>query len=122
MKKGFTLVELIVVVAVVGVLAVALMMTINPVEQVNKARDTKKVNQAKEIIDAAQRYYQIVDSDPTCQDLIDEGEITSCDPSFTFGGSGGSYTIEFSPDSRAYQDACGSSCIVPDDIGGIGGS
>ena len=122
MKKGFTLIELIVVVAVVGVLAVAIVAGINPIEQINRARDTKKVNQAKDIIDAAERYYQIVDSDPTCQDLINEGEITSCNPSFTFRGSGGSYTIQFSPASKGYKEACGDPCIVPDNIGGIGGN
>ena len=42
MKNGFTLVELIIVIAVIGVLAVVLMMAINPIEQINKAKDTTK--------------------------------------------------------------------------------
>lgn len=61
MKKrqsfGFTLVELLIVIALIGVLAVALMATLNPIEQVNKARDSKFKNDAAEVLAAIERYY-----------------------------------------------------------------
>lgn len=55
--SGFTLVELLVVVALIGILAVAVLSTINPIEQTNRARDAKYKNDAAEIVNATERYY-----------------------------------------------------------------
>jgi prepilin-type N-terminal cleavage/methylation domain-containing protein len=41
-KKGFTLVELLVVIAVLGVLAAGVLVAINPVEQLSRGRDSAK--------------------------------------------------------------------------------
>lgn len=54
---GFTLVELLIVIALIGVLAVALVATLNPIEQVNKARDARFKNDAAEVLAAIERYY-----------------------------------------------------------------
>ena len=56
-EVGFTLVELLIVIALIGVLAVALVATLNPIEQVNKARDVKFKNDAAEALAAIERYY-----------------------------------------------------------------
>ncbi|MFH1561734.1 MAG: type II secretion system protein [Patescibacteria group bacterium] len=54
---GFTLVELLIVIALIGVLAAALVATLNPIEQINKARDARFKNDAAELLAALERYY-----------------------------------------------------------------
>lgn len=56
-KTGFTLVELLIVIALIAVLSVAVLATINPIEQTNKARDAKFKNDAAEVLGALERYY-----------------------------------------------------------------
>ena len=55
--KGFTLVELLIVIALISILSVAVLATINPIEQSNKARDARVQNDAAEVLNAYERYY-----------------------------------------------------------------
>ncbi len=55
--KGFTLVELLIVIALISILSVAVLATINPIEQSNKAKDSTKQNDAAEIMNAYERFY-----------------------------------------------------------------
>lgn len=54
---GFTLVELLIVIALIGVLAVAVLAAINPLEQLNRARDTGMESDASQLLAAVDRYY-----------------------------------------------------------------
>lgn len=56
-SSGFTLVELLIVMALMGVLAVAVLSAINPLEQINRARDTGYKNDAEQLISGLDRYY-----------------------------------------------------------------
>jgi len=56
-EKGFTLVELLIVIALIGVLAVAVLAAINPLEQLNRARDTGMESDASQLLAAIDRYY-----------------------------------------------------------------
>lgn len=56
-KNGFTLVELLIVIALIAILSVAVLATINPIEQSNKARDAAMKNDAAEVLGAYERYY-----------------------------------------------------------------
>ncbi len=56
---GFTMIELLVVISVIGVLAVAVLSSINPIEQINKGRDTRTRSDAAQLINAVDRYYAI---------------------------------------------------------------
>lgn len=56
-EKGFTLVELLIVIALIAILSVAVLATINPIEQSNKARDAAMKNDAAEVLAAYERYY-----------------------------------------------------------------
>lgn len=54
---GFTLIELLVVIGILGVLAAALIATIDPFEQLKKAQDANIKNTAVEFVNANIRYY-----------------------------------------------------------------
>ncbi len=54
--KAFTMIELLVVIAVIGILSVALLATLNPLEQIRKGRDTRTRADASELISAIERY------------------------------------------------------------------
>ena len=54
---GFTLVELLIVIALIAILSVAVLATINPIEQSNKAKDSTVQNDAAEVLNAYERYY-----------------------------------------------------------------
>lgn len=57
LSKGFTLIELLIVIAVLGILAVAVLSAINPIEQINRSRDTGSQSDAEQLISAIDRYY-----------------------------------------------------------------
>jgi prepilin-type N-terminal cleavage/methylation domain-containing protein len=54
--KGFTLVELLIVIAVIGILAIAVLAALDPIEQLKKSRDTGRLADARELVGAYQRY------------------------------------------------------------------
>src|SRR5262245_55443132 len=56
-QGGFTMIELLIVIAIIGVLAVAVLSAINPIEQINKSRDTRLRSDASQLLSAADRYY-----------------------------------------------------------------
>lgn len=56
-KNAFTLVELLIVIALIAILSVAVLATINPIEQSNKAKDSTVQNDAAEVLNAYERYY-----------------------------------------------------------------
>ncbi len=56
-QAGFTLIELLVVIGILGVLAAALVATIDPFEQLNKAQDANVKNSSVEFLNANIRYF-----------------------------------------------------------------
>jgi len=63
-RFGFTLVELLIVIALIGILAGAIVATLNPVEQVNKARDARFDNETAELLAGVERYYASLQTYP----------------------------------------------------------
>ncbi|KUK79550.1 MAG: hypothetical protein XD95_0315 [Microgenomates bacterium 39_7] len=59
-KRGFTLIELLIVITLLGILAVAVLSAINPIEQINRSRDTSSRSDAEQLINAIDRYYATV--------------------------------------------------------------
>ncbi len=57
LAQGFTLIELLIVIAVLGILAVAVLSAINPIEQIDRSRDTGSRSDAEQLIGAVDRFY-----------------------------------------------------------------
>lgn len=55
--RGFTLVELLIVIAVLGVLAAVLLVVINPIEQLARGRDSGRKGTVSQLGNAVQAYY-----------------------------------------------------------------
>ncbi|MEK7550980.1 MAG: type II secretion system protein [Patescibacteria group bacterium] len=72
-NAGFTLIELLVVIGILGVLAAALIATIDPFEQIKKANDTNSKNTTVEFINANIRYYTTHGKLPW-----EAGQVTGC--------------------------------------------
>lgn len=56
-KAGFTMIELLIVIAVLGILATAVLSAINPIEQINRGKDTGTRSDAEQLIGAIDRFY-----------------------------------------------------------------
>ncbi len=54
---GFTMIELLIVIAILGILAVAVLSAINPLEQINRGRDTGLRSDAEQLLNAIDRFY-----------------------------------------------------------------
>jgi prepilin-type N-terminal cleavage/methylation domain-containing protein len=72
--KGFTLVELLIVIALLGVLAAAVLAAINPLEQANRARDTRMRSDASQLLAAVDRYYVASDHFPWFTAGVDDND------------------------------------------------
>lgn len=55
-QMGFTMIELLIVIAILGILAVAVLSAINPIEQINRGRDTGSRSDAEQLLSAMDRY------------------------------------------------------------------
>ncbi|MBD3279724.1 MAG: prepilin-type N-terminal cleavage/methylation domain-containing protein [Candidatus Pacebacteria bacterium] len=56
-RAGFTMIELLIVITILGILAVAVLSAINPIEQINRGRDTGSRSDAEQLVSAIDRYY-----------------------------------------------------------------
>jgi len=74
LQKGFTLIELLVVIGILGILAAALVATIDPFEQLRKGEDSRTQNTSVEFHNALIRYYT------NHQNLPWEGTNPACNP------------------------------------------
>lgn len=124
-NAGFTLIELLVVIGILGILASALIATIDPFEQLKKAQDANTKNTTVEFVTANIRYYSThnqigtacvgtttlaASADPCLTQLINDGELktafTTASSVFTninYIGGTQSMTACFHPSSKSQQ-------------------
>jgi len=76
MKKGFTLVELLIVIALLGALAIGLIGALDPFEQLKKGTDTGTRNNVSEMHSAIIRYYALKGMMPWCTE--DDNGLADC--------------------------------------------
>ncbi|MBI4008959.1 type II secretion system protein [Candidatus Roizmanbacteria bacterium] len=57
MKKAFTLIELLIVIAILAILAIGILAAIDPIEQFRRGSDSTAINTASEYKNAVDRYY-----------------------------------------------------------------
>ena len=80
MQKGFTLVELLIVIALLGAIALAVIAAINPIEQANRARDTRFKTDSANLVSAIERYFTTKSEFP----WVTSGTVNGNDDAFGF--------------------------------------
>jgi prepilin-type N-terminal cleavage/methylation domain-containing protein len=125
---GFTLIELLIVVAIIGILAAALLIAINPIEQINKARDGGAVSKGKEFINACERYYASYADYPANCDVLEGTTVQEVKSGFCLAATSGTpsltltaadCTASFTPMSEFYKTNCGLTCNIPAGLSGL---
>lgn len=81
-NHGFTLVELLIVIGLLGAIALIVISAINPIEQSNRARDTRYKADAGQLISAIDRYFVTQSEFPW--ETTTPGTYTSPDIAFSF--------------------------------------
>lgn len=56
LQKGFTLIELLIVIAIIAVVGAAAAIALNPVELINRGRDSANISKAKDVISACDAF------------------------------------------------------------------
>ena len=65
MSKSFTLLELLIVIGILSAISVIVVIAVDPVEQLNKARDVKRMTELSQIRDAILLYISENNTLPT---------------------------------------------------------
>lgn len=86
--RGFTLVELLIVIGLLGAIALIVIAAINPIEQANRARDARFKSDGAQIISAIDRYFASHSSFPW-MDVSGSSLATEDSFDFTSAGSEG---------------------------------
>jgi len=81
---GFTLVELLIVIALLGAIALIVIAAINPIEQANRARDTRFKADGAQLISAIDRYFAARQEFP----WVTSGAVADNDSSYGFISAG----------------------------------
>lgn len=81
---GFTLVELLIVIGLLGAIALIVIAAINPIEQANRARDTRFKADSAQLISTIDRYFAARSEFP----WVSVGESTDNDATYGFVSAG----------------------------------
>jgi len=109
-QMAFTMIELLIVIAILGILAVAVLAAINPVEQINRGRDTGSRSDAEQLLSAIDRFYAYKGYYPWTTN-------PNNDSALPWRGVAGDATISFTGGSiDAWGDDATTPCYVLDKI------
>ena len=93
-QMAFTMIELLIVIAILGILAVAVLAAINPIEQINRGRDTGSRSDAEQLLSAIDRFYAYKGYYPWVSNPNTEADLA-------WRGVSGSVAITFGEESIA---------------------
>ena len=79
-KKGFTLVELLIVIGLLGAIALIVIAAINPIEQANRAKDARYKADGGQLVSAIDRYFAARSQFP----WVTTGDVDDNDDNFGF--------------------------------------
>jgi prepilin-type N-terminal cleavage/methylation domain-containing protein len=100
LSRGFTLVELLIVIGLLGAIALIVIAAINPIEQANRARDARYQADSGQLLSAVERYFASHSSFPW-QGCATAGCTTSSESAFGFANA-----------STQAVGLCGASCAA----------
>ena len=86
MKKGFTLVELLIVIGILGELAVGLFLALDPLEQTKKAADAAKKSISTQIVRGVNAYYASYGSFPGVGGWLNTAALPNAIPTMIAAG------------------------------------
>lgn len=110
-NKAFTLIELLIVMAILGVMAVIVLVAINPTEQISKAQDTGRISSVNQLGHQIQAYYTSMeglypDPDTWDQDLVNTNSLGSFPPGAEYIISNGVTNCSVNPRPSVYPNYC----------------
>ncbi|OGK14610.1 hypothetical protein A3C98_00170 [Candidatus Roizmanbacteria bacterium RIFCSPHIGHO2_02_FULL_37_15] len=76
MRKAFTLIELLIVIAILGILVVGILIALDPVEQTRRATDTTVLRSGGDVKNAVDRFYASKLYFPWCDPTSPAGSCT----------------------------------------------
>lgn len=94
LSQGFTLVELLIVIAIIGTLAVVVLVAINPVQQLAKTRDTGRKSTTQQLGHALEAFAvnnngaYVPQASTWLTSLVTSGELTSVPGSINYAVTG----------------------------------
>lgn len=98
-SKGFTLLELLIVITILAVLSVAVVIVINPAETIKKARDTQRISDLSAVKTAISLYQSLV----TTPYLGGDGADTICKTNATKATYDGGAKLSYSQHSTTTE-------------------
>jgi prepilin-type N-terminal cleavage/methylation domain-containing protein len=104
-QNGFTIIELITVIGVLGILGSILLAIVNPLEQFNKAADSRRKADLAQIQKALESYYQDHGRYPYMYKDVNNGNVSQISKTGTPQGDGTSTgVVPWGSDFRPYMD------------------
>ena len=109
-RVGFTMIELLIVISILGILAVAVLAAINPIEQINRGKDTGSRSDAEQLLSAMDRYYASTGHHPWQTSADDVTHSGTWDPEATGNLTTG--VVVVIDDLNSLEDSTGCSALA----------